>query len=217
MADAQPGGRGREGRTWYLAPGKGLALSLVLHQGCDRRQVGTLPLVAGLALARALETLGVVTTLKWPNDLLVGARKLAGILCESRRLPIGTDVAVIGVGVNVSQQQDDLPAELHEIATSLAMEGCRATREAVAAGFLNALEPLWVEHQEGGRAAVLDAWRRRAGYWGRMVTVRTPAGRLSGIARDLSPDGGLVLRLESGSEVIALAGDLEVVAGEETP
>jgi BirA family biotin operon repressor/biotin-[acetyl-CoA-carboxylase] ligase len=96
------------------------------------------------------------------------------------------------------------------------MEGCRATREAVAAGFLNALEPLWVEHQEGGRAAVLDAWRRRAGYWGRRVTVRTPSGRLSGIARDLSPDGGLVLRLESGSEVIALAGDLDVVAGEET-
>lgn len=217
VADAQPQGRGRGGRTWHLAPGKGLALSLVLHQGCDRRQGGTLPLVAGLALARALETLGAVSTLKWPNDLMIGARKLAGILCESRRLPAGTDVAVIGVGVNVSQQQDDFPAELHGIATSLAMEGCRATREAVAAAFLNALEPLWVEHQEGGRAALLDAWRRRAGYWGRMVTVRTPAGPLSGIARDLSPDGGLVLRLESGSEVVALAGDLEVLPGEEGP
>jgi len=210
VADAQPQGRGRAGRTWHLAPGKGLALSLVLHQGCDRRQLGTLPLVAGLALARALERLGVVTTLKWPNDLLVGARKLAGILCESRRLPDGTDVAVIGVGVNVTQQQDDLPADLRGLATSLAMEGCRAPREAVAAAFLNALEPLWAEHQEGGRSAVLDAWRKRAGYWGRHVTVRTPSGRLSGIARDLSPDGGLVLRLESGSDVVALAGDLEV-------
>jgi len=217
VADAQPGGRGRDGRTWHLAPGRGLALSLVLHQGCDRRQAGTLPLVAGLALARALETLGVATTLKWPNDLLVGARKLAGILCESRRLPVGTDAAVIGVGVNVSQQQADFPAALHGLATSLAMEGCRATREAVAAAFLNALEPLWSEHQEGGRAAVLDAWRRRAGYWGRMVTVRTPSGPLSGIARDLSPDGGLVLRLEGGSEVIALAGDLDVVPGGESP
>jgi len=217
VADAQPAGRGRDGRIWHLAPGKGLALSLVLHQGCDRRQGGTLPLVAGLALARALESLGVVTTLKWPNDLLVGDRKLAGILCESRRLPVGTDVAVIGVGVNVSQQQDDLPDPLRGIATSLAMEGCRTTREAVAAAFLNALEPLWTEHQEGGRAAVLDAWRRRAGYWGRMVTVRTPAGPLSGIARDLTPEGGLVLRLESGSEVVALAGDLEVVSGESAP
>jgi BirA family biotin operon repressor/biotin-[acetyl-CoA-carboxylase] ligase len=217
VADAQPLGRGRDGRAWHLAPGKGLALSLVLHQGCDRHQSGTLPLVAGLALARGLEGLGATATLKWPNDLLVDGRKLAGILCERRRLPAGTDAVVVGVGVNVSQQEVDLPAELVGVATSLAMEGCRATREAVAAGFLNAMEPLWTEHQEGGRAAVLDAWRRRAGYWGRRVTVRTPAGPLSGIARDLSPDGGLVLRLESGSDVIALAGDLDVATGGETP
>lgn len=217
VTDAQPGGRGRGGRVWHLAPGKGLALSLILHQGCDRRQVGMLPLVAGLALARALETLRVVATLKWPNDLLVGGRKVAGILCESRRLPSGTDAAVIGVGVNVTQQQDDLPAELHGVATSLAMEGCRTTREAVAGAFLNALEPRWAELQEGGREALLDAWRRRAGYWGRRVTVRTPGGPLSGIARDLSPEGGLVLRLESGGEVVALAGDLEVAEREESP
>ena len=217
VADAQSRGRGRDGRAWHMTPGKGLALSMVLHLGCDRRQSGTLPLVAGLALARALEGLGVTATLKWPNDLLVDGRKLAGILCESRRLPAGTDAVVIGVGVNVTQQQADLPAELTGLATSLAMEGCRTTREAVAAGFLNAMEPLWTEHQEGGRAAVLDAWRRRVGWWGRRVTVRTPAGPLSGIARDLSPDGGLVLRLESGSDVIALAGDLDVMTGGEAP
>ncbi len=217
VADAQPQGRGREGRAWHLAPGKGLALSLVLHQGCDRRRGGTLPLVAGLALARALEGLGVVAALKWPNDLLAGERKLAGILCESRRLPEGTDAAVIGVGVNVSQQRDDFPPELRGIATSLAMEGCRATREAVAAEFLNALEPLWAEHQERGRDAVLDAWKRRAGFWGRMVTVRTSAGPVVGIARDLSPDGGLVLRLEGGNQVVALAGDLEVAGRGGTP
>jgi BirA family biotin operon repressor/biotin-[acetyl-CoA-carboxylase] ligase len=210
VADAQPLGRGRGGRVWHLAPGKGLALSLVLHQGSDRRQGSTLPLVAGLALAQALERLSVATTLKWPNDVMVGSRKLAGVLCESRRLPDGTDVAVVGAGVNVKEQQDEFPPALRGVATSLAMEGCRTTREEVAAEFLNALEPLWTEHQEGGRAAVLDAWRRRAGYWGRLVTVRTPTGPLSGVARDLSPDGGLVLRLESGSEVVALAGDLDV-------
>ena len=214
VADAQPSGRGRGGRAWHLAPGRGLALSLVLNLGCDRRQSGTLPLVVGLALARAIERLGVAVTLKWPNDLLVGSRKLAGVLCESRRLPEGTDVAVIGVGVNVSQQQDDFPAALTGMATSLAMEGCRTSREAVAAAFLNALEPLWAEHQEGGRAAVLEAWRNRAGYWGRRVTIRTPLGPLSGVAHGLSEDGGLVLRLEGGNEVVALAGDLDL-PGEE--
>ncbi len=217
VADAQPAGRGRAGRRWHLAPGKGLALSLALHQGCDRRQAGTLPLVAGLALARGLDTLGVRAALKWPNDLQVDGRKLAGILCESRRLAAGTDVAVIGVGVNVSQQEGDLPPELRGRATSLAMEGCRATREAVAAAFLNAFEPLWLEHQEGGRAAVLEAWRGRAAHWGERVTVRTPGGPVSGVASALSPDGGLVLRLEDGGEFVALAGDLEAGAGEERP
>jgi BirA family biotin operon repressor/biotin-[acetyl-CoA-carboxylase] ligase len=217
VTDVQPQGRGREGRAWHLAPGKGLALSLVLHQGCERRQSGTLPLLAGLALAHALEALGVEATLKWPNDLLAKGRKLSGILCESRRHPSGTDVAVIGVGVNISQQRDDFPVEWRGSATSLALEGCRTTREVVAAGFLNALEPLWVGLQDGSRASVLEAWKRRAGFWGQVVTVRTPAGPITGVARDLSVDGGLVLRLESGGEVVALAGDLEVAGpGEAT-
>jgi BirA family biotin operon repressor/biotin-[acetyl-CoA-carboxylase] ligase len=213
VADAQPQGRGRAGRSWQMAPGKGLALSLVLHQGCDRREAAMLPLLAGLALARSLEPLGVRATLKWPNDLLVDARKLSGILCESRRHPAGGDAAVIGVGVNVTQQRDDFPVELRESATSLGLEGCRAGREAVAAGFLNALEPLWSVLQEDGRAALLEAWKRRAGFWGQVVTVRTPAGPVTGVAHDLSGDGGLVLRLDGGSEVVALAGDLEVAGG----
>ncbi|MEK7823568.1 MAG: biotin--[acetyl-CoA-carboxylase] ligase [Candidatus Eisenbacteria bacterium] len=217
VTDAQPHGRGREGRAWHLAPGKGLALSLVLYQGCDRRQADTLPLLAGLALAHALEALGVDATLKWPNDLLAEGRKLSGILCESRRSPSGTDAAVIGVGVNVTQQRDDFPAELRGSATSLALEGCRTTREAVAAGFLNALEPLWVGLQDGSRDSVLEAWKRRAGFWGQVVTVRTPAGPVTGVARDLSADGGLVLRLEGGGEVVVLAGDLEVAGRGETP
>ncbi|HKQ58040.1 MAG TPA: biotin--[acetyl-CoA-carboxylase] ligase [Candidatus Eisenbacteria bacterium] len=215
VTDHQTRGRGREGRTWHTAPGKGLALSLVVHPDCDRRQGSMLPLVAGLALARALEGLGVSATLKWPNDCLVGERKVAGILCESRRLPAGGDAVVMGVGVNVAQGREDFPPELSAVATSLAIEGCDATREAVAAGFLNALEPLWTGFQEGGREAVLDAWRRRAGYWGRLVTVRTPSGPVQGVARDLSPDGGLVLTLEDGGTFVALAGDLEPARSEE--
>jgi BirA family biotin operon repressor/biotin-[acetyl-CoA-carboxylase] ligase len=133
---------------------------------------------------------------------------VAGILCESRRVPAGGDAVVMGVGVNVAQAPEDFPPELRSTATSLAIAGVAASREEVAAGFLNALEPLWVELQEGGRERVLDQWRRRAGYWGRVVTVRTPTGPVQGVARDLSPEGGLVLALEGGGEFVALAGDL---------
>ncbi|NOT34466.1 MAG: biotin--[acetyl-CoA-carboxylase] ligase [Candidatus Eisenbacteria bacterium] len=216
VAEAQSQGRGREGRRWHMAPGKGLALSVLLHQGCDRRSFGVISLVAGLALARALEPLGLRADLKWPNDLLVRGRKLSGILAESRRLPGARnpdstiEAAVIGVGVNVGERPEDFPEAIRERSTSLAIEGCDTTREAVAAGFLNALEPLWYELQEGSREAVLEAWRARAGFWGQPVVVRTAGGELSGIARDLNPEGALVLRLESGIEIPVFAGDLEL-------
>lgn len=214
VADAQPRGRGRAGRVWHMAAGKGLALSLALHFGCEQRRAGSLPLVAGLALARALDGLRLVTELKWPNDLLVAGRKLSGILCERRRLAAGTDAAVIGVGVNVHDQQDDFPPALHGTVTSLALEGKRTSREEVAARFLNAFEPLWAEHQEGEGHGALAAWKDRAAFWGRGVSVRTPGGVLTGVARDLDPDGALILELEDGRTTTVVAGDVDVRAGE---
>jgi BirA family transcriptional regulator, biotin operon repressor / biotin---[acetyl-CoA-carboxylase] ligase len=209
VADAQPRGRGRAGRSWHLAPGRGLAMSLLLRDGCDREHTRALPLVIGVALARALDGLGLAADLKWPNDLLVAGRKLAGILCESRRAANGVDAVVIGVGINVLEQAADFPPELEGRATSLAMEGRRVTREEVAARFLNALEPLWTETQEGDVARALEDWKRRASFWGRTVTVRSAAGAITGIAHDLDAEGALVLRLEDGRQVTALAGDVE--------
>ena len=210
VADVQTRGRGRQGRSWHTAPGRGLALSLLLHPGCDRAALATAPLVAGLGLARALEVLGVQALLKWPNDLLAGGRKISGILVESRRGADGADIVVMGVGVNVSQRPEDFPPELGETATSILREGVETTREQVAAGFLNALEPWWDEHQEGDPARAIAAWRRRAGFWGRQVTVTTPAGPVRGVARDLDDRGGLVIEPEGGAPITVYAGDLQV-------
>ena len=212
VADVQTRGRGRAGRTWHLAPGRGLALSVALHPGCDLRRFGTLPLAAGLALAGALESLGARVRLKWPNDLLIGTRKVSGILCESRRRAGAGDAVVIGIGVNVSQRADDFPDGLAATATSLALEGVTTTREAVAAAFLNALEPLWRSHSEEDGGDVVERWSRRADFWGQPVSVHTPSGELTGVARALDPDGGLVITLASGIETTVLAGDLELGA-----
>src|SRR5437867_2561363 len=217
VADHQTRGRGRQGRAWHTAPGKGLALSVLLHPGCDAATLGTAPLVAGLAIARGLHALGFDGRLKWPNDLLAGTRKISGILAESRRNAEGTDVVILGVGVNVSQTEVDFPSELRGLATSLALEGRVVAREAVAAAFLNALEPLWDEHQEGDRNEVLDLWRAKAGFWGRPVTVRTPAGEIEGIARDLDPSGALVIETTDGRRTTVFAGDLEVSWPERSP
>jgi BirA family biotin operon repressor/biotin-[acetyl-CoA-carboxylase] ligase len=209
VADVQTKGRGRAGHAWHTAPGHGLAISVLMHQGCDRRQFGTLPLVAGLALARGLETLGARAELKWPNDLLIAGCKVSGILAESRQTAEGTDAAVIGVGVNVSQAPEDFPQELRALATSLAMEACMTTREQVAAAFLNALEPLWAELQEGDRRAALEAWKQRANFWGSRLRVRGASGDVEGVAVGLDPDGALILERDGGERVTVYAGDVE--------
>jgi len=210
VADTQTRGRGRHGRAWHTTPGRALAMSLVLHPGCERAALASAPLVAGVALAQALETLGVPAQLKWPNDLLVGGRKLSGILVECRRDAQGSEIVIMGVGVNVAQRAEDFPPELREIATSMALAGSDATREQVAAEFLNALEPAWDEHQEGDPRRALDAWRARATFWGQAVTVATPTGTVTGVARDLDERGGLIVEDESGRRVTVYAGDMEL-------
>jgi len=116
----------------------------------------------------------------------------------------------MGLGVNVAQTAEDFPEELRLRATSIALEGRPVAREYVAAAFLNALEPLWDEHQEGDARQALDLWRQRAAFWGRPVTIDSPAGRIEGTARDLDDRGGLVIALASGPPITVYAGDLEV-------
>jgi BirA family transcriptional regulator, biotin operon repressor / biotin---[acetyl-CoA-carboxylase] ligase len=230
IADAQTRGRGRAGRAWHTAPGRALALSVLLREGCERRALGLLPLAAGLAAARALEALGAAPALKWPNDVLLDGRKVAGVLCESRTVrpakgfgtappgrearPAAREAVVVGVGINVAQAAADFPPELATTATSLALAGVASDRESVAAAFLGALEPLWEALRADGGASLLAEWSARAGGWGREVTVRTPAGTVRGIARGLEPDGALRLESGPGAVTVVRAGDLETGGGE---
>lgn len=209
VALAQVRGRGRAGRAWTQVPGRGLAMSFALRPGCGAQRAGLVPLAAGLAVARAAASLGVRAAIKWPNDVLVRGRKLAGVLCELRRAGADGDAVVVGTGVNVRHAAEDFPPELRASATSLAIEGANASLEDAAALVLNAFEPLWDELQEGDPAAVIAAWSALAAFWGEPVTVRTPSGPVSGVAQRLDEEGGLVLRLESGAETTVVAGDLE--------
>lgn len=213
VAGAQTRGRGRAGRSWTQVPGAGLAMSFAFGAQADPSSLALVPLAAGLAVARAADAFGVRATLKWPNDVLLDGRKLAGVLCELRRGAI-TGVLVVGTGVNVRHRREDFPPELREGATSLAMAGVDAALEDVAAEVLNAFEPLWTGLREGETGAVARAWSERASFWGEPVTVRTPSGPVTGIAQRLETSGALVLRLEGGAESAVLAGDL-VPAGRE--
>lgn len=210
VADAQSAGRGRFGRTWHATPGKSLVLSVLLREGCEPPALGLLPLAAGLAVAEALEALGARPSLKWPNDVLLGERKVAGVLCETRRAAV-----VVGAGVNLGQTAADFPEEIAATATSLGLAGgpgfagSPVAREDVAAAFLDALEARWDALRRDGPAELLEAWRGRAVLWGRSVTVRAGDGELRGVALGLDADGALRLALPDGTETAVRAGDLE--------
>ncbi len=205
VADAQSAGRGRLGRIWHTAPGKSLALSVLLRPEGATRALGLLPLAAGLAVAEALDGLGARPALKWPNDVLLAGRKVAGVLCETRR-----GAAVVGVGVNLAQVAADFPAEIAERATSLALVGIVASREAMAAAFLDAFEARWEALAGGDAVGLLAAWSARADFWGRRVVVRTSGGETGGVARGLDAEGALRLELADGGELAVRAGDLEL-------
>jgi BirA family biotin operon repressor/biotin-[acetyl-CoA-carboxylase] ligase len=215
VADAQSAGRGRLGRTWHTAPGKSLALSVLLRQGCEPPALHLLPLAAGLVVAEALEVLGARPSLKWPNDVLLEGRKVAGVLCEARR-----GAAVVGVGVNLGQAAADFPGELSATAISLEQAGgptsggCPTAREDVAAAFLDALEARWDALRQDGPAALLEAWRGRATFWGELVTVRLSDGEVRGVARGLDGAGALRLALADGTETAVRAGDLDLGSAE---
>ncbi len=182
----QTAGRGRQGRTWTTPPGRALLMSLVLRAP-DRM----LPLAAAVAVA---ETAGPEAMIKWPNDVLLDGRKVAGILAEARPQD---GWAVLGMGINVALRPDDFPEELRASAGSLGLEprDVEVFLERLLATLERtlALEP----------AALLDAWRARDALYGREVAWADGTGRAGGI----DGDGRLVVALPPGGRPAREAGE----------
>ncbi|HEY8589263.1 MAG TPA: biotin--[acetyl-CoA-carboxylase] ligase [Naasia sp.] len=187
--DTQTAGRGRLGRTWSAPPGTALAASLLLRTDLGPSALGWLPLIAGLAMSRALTGLGAAAELKWPNDILIGGRKVCGILAEL--IPGGV---IVGTGVNLTLREEQLPVPT---ATSLALAGVDASADAVLAAYLAEMrgELAAFESARGDADAsgVRDRVRAACGTLGRAVRVELPTGgALVGTATDLDADGRLL-------------------------
>ncbi len=203
VADHQDAGRGRRGRTWQSAPGESLLVSVLLRPGLAVDRVHVLTMAASLALAEAVERVaGLQAALKWPNDLVVGDRKLAGLLAEADVTAGAVRALVIGAGCNLAQRE--LPADIADLATSCAIEVGRAPdRDEVLDTFLDRL---------GGHldalADVVGTYRERLSTLGRDVRVELEAGTLEGRAVDLDDDGRLVVEIPGRGPVVVSAGDV---------
>jgi BirA family transcriptional regulator, biotin operon repressor / biotin---[acetyl-CoA-carboxylase] ligase len=211
VAERQLAGRGRRDRSWASPPRAGLTLSVLLRPGPEvaTKAWGWLPLLAGVALRDAVRDRAAVdAALKWPNDLLVGDAKCAGILAEV----IG-DAVVVGIGLNVTTRADELPSTSIP-ATSLRLAGATDTdRGPLLRAVLRGLARWYGGWRDAGGDAemcgLLGAYRTACATLGRSVTVRLPDGAdLAGTATTVDRAGQLVIRTADGLDRVISAGDV---------
>ena len=196
MAETQTAGKGRRGRVWQDTPGAGLLLSLVVRSSLPRERRPTFGLATGIAVVEALTSVGVTARLKWPNDVLVSGRKIAGVLLEAQG-----DAVIAGIGINVLR--DAVPGALAGLATSVAHEGGTADREALLQALLRAFDHWRARLEREGFAPVRARWSELSETLGRRVTV----DGVSGVAEALDEDGALLLR--TGTETVrVISGDV---------
>jgi BirA family transcriptional regulator, biotin operon repressor / biotin---[acetyl-CoA-carboxylase] ligase len=202
LADEQTAGRGRHGRIWEAPPGASLLMSIGLELESEQEQLDVIQCITAVAVAQTLEKLSgrKLIQIKWPNDLIVDGRKLAGILVETftgqqRR------IAVIGVGVNVElneAQTAAMPAELLSRSTTLRAIGCPHDRLLVAAELIVKI----VEHlRSPHRSLLIDEWRARSMMMGKRATFLSEGHRITGEVLDMDAQAGLIVRSDSGELV----------------
>ena len=207
VAAEQTAGRGRQGRTWVAPPGAALLASVLVRRSPS---VATgIPFAAGLALVEVLDaTWGVAAGLKWPNDVLVAHRKLAGILCEIEPAATGQDLVAVALGLGVNLHVDRFPDGIEAVSLhTLVADPPNA--EALLASWGVALGDRIAALELGGIGAVLDDWRRFAVGLGEPVTVDGPGGVIDGVAVDIGDDGALLVEV-SGQLHRFLAGDVHL-------
>lgn len=209
MALEQTGGRGRSGHSWISPPGKNLALSLLLRPAIDPAEAALLGMMASIAAVQTIEACGVATAeLKWPNDVLVNGRKIAGILSEAALTSRTVEYVIIGIGLNVNSEETDFPPDLQDSITSIFLSsGVRQDLEETARLFLREMDILYERVRREGCSFIPGLWDTR---W---------AHRNSFVIRDgvrykaeaIGPDGSLVVLTESGQLRRFTSGQVDVI------
>jgi BirA family biotin operon repressor/biotin-[acetyl-CoA-carboxylase] ligase len=207
VAEHQTAGRGRLGRTWETPPRSALTLSVLLVPRTPAVDWPWVPLLTGYAVARALRQLGAAAALKWPNDVLLGDRKLAGILTERVDTPTGPAV-VVGVGINVDQTREELPPDVALGATSLALEGVDVERTELLSALLRSLRTEYDAYQRGGLEALRSAYATSCVTLGREVSVALPNGDTVVGEATAIDEGGRLLVAGPDGVVPVSAGDV---------
>ena len=211
LAGQQTNGHGRMGRSFSSPVGKGVYLSCILRPNCPPERLMHLTCATAVAAVEAVkDASGIDCGIKWTNDLVVGHRKLGGILTSLQLDPQTglVSAAIIGIGINCLQKPDDFPPEIRQIATSLSMHTDRCDPAAVAAALIRQLHQMDGQLQE--KSVIMANYKTRCITLGREVSWMTGDMLRHGTALDLDTDGGLILQLSDGTVQTAAFGEVSI-------
>ncbi len=209
VADEQTAGRGRRERRWHSSAGEGLYFSLLLRPPQSMVSIQMISLLSGIAVAEALVGLGVSNVdIKWPNDVLIGDRKVCGILSEGASSGRLAPRVIVGIGVNLNHSV--FPPELSEVATSvLIATGRTADKMEFLDQVLCRIADWYEVWTSGGVASIISRWEELSSYaFGQQVKVTTDGEEFNGTTNGLSPSGGLLIRESNGHLRSVLAGEV---------
>jgi BirA family biotin operon repressor/biotin-[acetyl-CoA-carboxylase] ligase len=211
VADHQTAGRGRMGRTWHSVPGKSLCVSVALFpEDLPIIQAPLLTPLTAVAVYRAVvKVTGLPVELKWPNDLLLEGRKLGGILLEASGETDRLRYAIIGIGINVNSSQQDIPTALSDIATSLYMVGKKSvSRRRLLQEILVFLDTYYRNYLKVGPGPMMVEYRELCSTLGQRIRFVWQEQTWSGLATEITSEGGLVVETDSNETLILRSGDV---------
>jgi BirA family transcriptional regulator, biotin operon repressor / biotin---[acetyl-CoA-carboxylase] ligase len=210
FAESQTRGRGRLGRKWMSPTHKGLWFSVLLRPDLRPQESTQLTVASASALRRAIKSVTALSPeIKWPNDLLIGGKKVVGILTEMSAEVDRVRHVILGIGVDVNQDVHEFPAELRKTATSLKIESGQAlSRAELATAILRELDADYARICAGKFPAVADEWETGCVTLGRNVTVLIGDRKIRGRAESLDDDGALLIRTEHGHLERIIGGDV---------
>tara|TARA_B100000575_G_C23024814_1_gene590179 strand:- start:99 stop:857 length:759 start_codon:yes stop_codon:yes gene_type:complete len=185
ISDNQKDGKGRSNNSWFMSPGKGLAMSLIHLKPLSLDEASLMPLAAGLAVAKSLKNRGLNPKLKWPNDIFINNKKVGGILCESKIKDGMVDSFIIGIGININESPVDFPDEIKNIATSLFIEsGYSFQRELICAIITTYLERVIED-----LGSVIEGWLTYCNHLNKRVEFKYNNRKHAGIFQGINKDG----------------------------
>jgi BirA family biotin operon repressor/biotin-[acetyl-CoA-carboxylase] ligase len=211
ITESQKKGRGRLGRQWFSPSFLNLYLSVILRPQIPPHQASLITLVAAVATANAIQkSSGLLPLIKWPNDILLRGRKVAGLLNEIHSEMDRIHFVILGIGVNLNMDLQAFSKEIRNVATSLKRETRKViSRKIFLSILLRELEWWYETFLKEGAPPILREWRDRAQIQGRPVKVTSFGKTLAGVAIDIDSDGALILKTENGERKRVVAGDIE--------